>query len=179
MKDLILKHRRTLCILMVGYVAMPFFLLRQEGLGYDDFTVGYYKAQGADPASYRSDRWLYKDWLVAAYKPFTILNERQGRIAFELLIIGAWIALVRKLPDTWMGEALFIASFYPMFPCMEFDNVGGILPILCISPIGSLVAGLFKPYLFVFSGIHAIGFGLAAYHDRQFRMDKVPEPIRD
>jgi len=142
---------KTLFILLVSLIWMPHSLDRMERLGID-FPIYYRQASGIEQPG-----WLYPEYMEYVFEPFTLLSEREATLVFYWISVLAWILIVRKL-NSWI---LYFLSFYPALLMLEICNVTTILAYLVLTPIGSLAAGLCKPYLFVFSAIHAVKIAMA------------------
>lgn len=136
--------------ILVSTAWFPVSLIRINRLGYD-FPIYYYWAQGIK----RGD-WVYKDYVLYAFKPFTLLPLDWAFGVFYILMVLAWIGILKHLPHNLIGMALWVLSFYPMLLNLELGQITPILAWMCLFPAGSLLAGLVKPYCLIFSALHLI-----------------------
>ena len=132
--------------IIIGALWFPHSLLRNDRLGYDFFL--YYRH-----AKYGTKfGWLYAEWVTYIFKPFTLLPIEWAFTLWYGLLIYCWIVLIEKVP-TWR-LLIFALSCYPMLLILEVGQVTPILAVLCLTPLGSLLALLWKPYCGVFCLIH-------------------------
>lgn len=166
-------HRRALLILLFSHIFIYFARnWYRDLLGGDDFIAYYMTAAGSfDPSAWYASRMWYPEWAVRlVFMPFTLLEMETAWTVMYYLNVVAWIAFVRKLPDSVWGECAYIATFYPMSVLLGFANVQPILVYLATFPLGAVAAGVFKPYYFGFAILHAIGIGLAVYRQHSGRV---------
>ncbi len=149
-----MRNMQTYKLWLIGLATLiaaawfPHSLDRIRQLGYD-FPIYYYWAQGIQQGD-----WLYKDYVLYVFKPFTVLSLHWAFGVFYFLSLLAWMGIIRNLPNNWLGKTLGLISFYPMLLSLELGQVTPILSWMCLGPIGSVLAGLVKPYCFIFSCIH-------------------------
>jgi hypothetical protein len=141
---------KVITIILVATCWFPHSLERTTELGYD-FPIYYRQALGME-----DEGWLYAEYIVWVFRPLTLLDHGNAFLLFYALTVLAWVRVTARI-DSWF---LWAASFYPMLLILELGNVAGILAYLVLTPLGSLLAGLCKPYLLVFSAFHAIRFYL-------------------
>lgn len=135
-------------ICVIGICWYPHSLARVSRLGYD-LPIFWEAGRGN-----LVDGWLYRDWLAVIFTPLGWLPIWGGFLVVYLVSLYAWWKIGERVGWIW-----FLVSIYPMLLCLELGSLTAILGWMCLTALGSLVAGLFKPYLLVFSCIHAFRFG--------------------
>lgn len=108
--------------------------------------------------------WIYKDWLAVTWKPFTLFNIEMAANLWTLVGIIALLYTWYKIRNIRYASTLF-AVLLPFTVVSQISgNIQTELVALCLTPLGSIIAGLYKPYCFLFSALHA--FGYASYYKR-------------
>jgi hypothetical protein len=101
------------------------------------------------------DGWYYQDILSAIWIPFTLLPLEQSFIVWYILCSMGVIYTVKRILEIrygWLTIPFFLkASAWTL----GTGNVYPLLIPLCFTPVGTLVAGIFKPQLLVFMAFHA------------------------
>jgi hypothetical protein len=131
-------------IILVSFAWFPHSLERVHRLGYD-FTIYWMAGQGV----LRAD-WVYSDHLAPVFLALGALPHDVGFAVLYSLSVLAWLSFAGRVP----GLALLAA--YPMLLSLELGQITPVLAWLCLSPLGSIVAAWFKPYLAVFVVVHAV-----------------------
>ena len=119
---------------------------RNLTLGYD-FAI-YYLAGGGT----FTPGWVYADPLAYFFWPLSLPPFPLAFGVWYLVLALSWYGLARRLP-LW----LFLLSFYPALLGLETANVTLLLEWACLSPLGTVLASVFKPYLGLFVLLHAYG----------------------
>jgi hypothetical protein len=93
--------------------------------------------------------WYYKDWLafiwrvIESYQLWYVLSS-------VCVLILVWKLLEVKWGWVMVAPCLKVAGW-----TLGSGNIQPILALACITPLGCLVAGLVKPQLLSFMGVHA------------------------
>lgn len=141
------------CVIVVSMLWYPHSLFRTMSLGYD-FPIYYTKAL------YGEDRgWVYAEWIKWVFVPFTWVPYYQAHVIFYSLSLAAFLRITSKLASLRGGWILCVLSLYPYVLSQELCNVTIILAWACFSPVGALLAGAVKPFLFIFVLVHAFTGG--------------------
>jgi hypothetical protein len=136
---------RLVLIFIMGLLWFPHSLERVKSLGYD-FPIYLSKGKG----------WLYGDWVGWIFEPFRWLQFDYAFLLWYSVLVLCWILIISKTQEFRVGWVLWLCSFYPILLCLELGQITPLLAWLCLSPVGSVIAGFVKPYLFVFSIIWVV-----------------------
>ena len=142
-------------IIVLSFAWFPHSLARVKELGYD-FTIYWLAGQGI----FRAD-WVYSNHLAVVFAPLGALPHDVGFAVLYAGCVLAWLALGHLSPT------LAVLATYPFLLSLELGQIAPILAWLCLSPLGSLVAAWFKPYLVVFVILHAVAFTVRARRARR------------
>lgn len=129
-------------LIIISAAWFPHSLNRVNALGYD-FPIYYNAALDIDSG------WFYADWVRYVFYPLTFVPMDVGFAIWYSILVLTWIALSRQ-----MGAVLTLLSVYPMLLCLELGQITPILAWLCLTPLGGVLAGGVKPYLFGFVLLH-------------------------
>jgi len=154
--------RQFCLVLLVGLALFPYSLERTQRLGYD-FPIYYSAGSGDISSSYVSGAFVYSHRIAPIFSPLSRLPYPTafGVFYFSTLLSFAWmLAHFDRRSDVYPRVALVakILAGGSLFVILRCGNIGGILAFLCISPVGAVLAGCVKPYLFSFVVLHAAGF---------------------
>jgi hypothetical protein len=140
---------------------------------YWDRSVGFHKLGNIfsfDYAVYRTTalgdftwRWIYKDYLSSVFVPLTWGTYQFTFIVWYVILSLALVYVCFKLTRTFKYGWIAV-PFYLKFASITLaaGNIDALLGLACLSPVGVLIGGFFKPYL--------LGIGLV-YAYQIFRGD--------
>lgn len=139
-------------IVLVSIAWFPHSLQRNIELGYDWQIYYNFSKYGTEWG------WLYADWVKYVFKPFTLLPMEWAFGAWYAVLVSCWLYLVYRVRRTFgqsgFAWVLFAFSFYPMLLVLELGQVTPLLAVLCLTPLGTVLAGIIKPYCFGFLLVH-------------------------
>lgn len=98
--------------------------------------------------------WVYAEWLTIFFKPFIKMTDDAAISIWQTLSFTAYMAICIQLIGVPYGWILVFLSIKIAAVTLWTGNVSIILAWLCISPIGAMVACLFKPWLIVVVAFH-------------------------
>ena len=126
---------------------------------YWDRTVGFHVAGtfGCDFWCYVGDRpcWLYLPVLKIPFYLYRFMPWQAALVNWYCIQSVFVVYVVLKLMELPYGGFLSLAYVKIAGWTIAAGNVDPMLAGLCLTAPGSLVAGIFKPYLFAFSGLAA------------------------
>lgn len=122
-----------------------------------DFDV-YYNASTMGVGEYNATsppyQYCYPSWSIIFFYPMRFLEYSEAyRIHFALMAVSCWVILY-QIGRIKYGWILFIPAVKILSWSLVSGNTYPFLLALVISPVGTFLAGLFKPHLFVFGGIY-------------------------
>jgi hypothetical protein len=98
--------------------------------------------------------WCYPTWIAHLWKPFTWVDEVTAATIWWIVLIACYAILLLNLSLVNYGWLLILASAKPFSFVIRSGNISVVLAFLCLTPIGSAVACIFKPFLLPIVGIH-------------------------
>ncbi len=142
--------KKLVLILSALYLIHNYFYRQAYDACYQiDFRVDYNFAAYGDLFG-RS----YKDWTGIFWKPFALLPFESAFILWYAVCSICVLIIVWKLSEIPYGWILVFPFIKVAGWSLGSGNINPILAALCLTPLGCLVAGMVKPYLFGFMVIH-------------------------
>lgn len=131
-------------------------------------TMTYYRAAIGD----YNDDWVYKDYWRFLFLPMHLVNFKTAFLIWAGLQTISFITLTHYLFKVKYGWIFILAALPAYKGLLQCGNIDAILALAFIYPVGSVLAGILKPHLLVFTVLHAIR---ARYRARktQRSIDKV------
>ena len=143
--------KKFILILSALYLIRNYFYRQANGIMYRfDFNIDYNFAAYGD----RFGR-CYKDWTVIFWKPFILFPFGTAFVLWYTICTICVLIIVWKLLEIKYGWILVFPFIKVAGWSLGAGNINPILAALCLTPLGCLVAGMVKPYLFCFMAIHA------------------------
>lgn len=134
-----------------------------------DFLCYYHAAKGNSfwkPDNLNDEGyagWVYAEWLAIFFKPLTRMSDDAAIAVWQTLSMIAYITTCIQLIGVPYGWILVLLSIKIVAVVLWTGNVSIILTWLCLTPIGTMVACLFKPWLIVVVALHFWHNELAAW----------------
>lgn len=130
-------------IVIVSFSFFPHSLERIHTLGYD-FPIYYAAGRHVFLPGY-----VYSHSLWVFFWPLSWFTMDTAFAIWYAVSVLCWLSFAKKFP------VLAILGAYPMLLALELGQITPMLAWLCLTPLGSICAGIWKPYLFGFTLIHA------------------------
>ena len=152
---------RILLVAVLIIALFPYSLDRVVEKGYD-FPIYYRAGQGQIGTDYNTGAYVYSHRTAAVFWPLAQLPFSVAFAVFYLAtglaILTLFAALARAVPRyPVLATCAAILAGGAGFVILRCGNIAGLLALACTTPLGSVVAGCFKPHLFAFSVVHAAG----------------------
>ena len=101
--------------------------------------------------------WLYWNPLRFLWYPFALLPERTGHLLWYCIQCLSMCYVYSKLCGVPNGWLIAVASFkIVQVHCLNGGNIAPILLALMLTPLGAIVAGIFKPHLWTVALLHGV-----------------------
>lgn len=150
---------RVAIITAVAVAIFIYSLERTRDKGYD-FPIYYKAGQGEISSDYTAGAWVYSHKIAPACRPLAALPYP---LALGVFHAATWLALVGLYRRLARGFRAFpvlvvvagILGGGAAFVILRCGNITGILALMVTHPVGALLAGCVKPYLFAFVVLHA------------------------
>jgi hypothetical protein len=110
------------------------------------FAVYYDAAGGIAPPVMVNDYWCFPDFVRFLWVPFTWFDFSAALAVWMVLIHWAWLVIVWKLTDFPYGKLLAVLLQFPANSMVQSGNVGPILLLASIYPVGAAVSAIIKPH---------------------------------
>ena len=148
--------------LIAAAALFPYSLNRIQAKGYD-FPIYYKAGQGDISTDYAKGAYVYNGKTAAIFWPLARLPMW---LAFGIFYAATVVALVWllfglcRVGGQWPHLAALAGLLLggASLIILRCGNINGLLAVLCISPLGSVLAGCVKPYLWAFTAVHAAIF---------------------
>jgi hypothetical protein len=144
-------------IIAIAYVVFDPVLFKRnyedcDFLCYYRAAKGDFKKQDGYPEGFAG--WCYPKWLAYVWKPLTAFDETSAATMWWVITVAAYAIILLNLSMVNYGWILILASAKPFAFVIRSGNISVLLAALCLTPVGSAVACIFKPFLLPIVGIH-------------------------
>jgi hypothetical protein len=118
---------------------------------------------GVDFAVYRQagmqlqdSGWLYLPPLRWLFTSFAVFPPFEAYVIFGVVNFAIFVQLPLKLSEYPYGWILALVVTKIAAWTLVSGNIAPALAALCLTPAGCILAGVFKPYLFIFLVLHLL-----------------------
>jgi hypothetical protein len=153
-----------LAIVAVGFV-LYWYSLRRTLATHDDFPWYYAAGQGVMIPKGKDAWYVISPKLLPTFSWMRDLAYQQAfTIAYVTAVVSFWLLMRRllqrlsEIPCTVICVA--VVSGVAWIDVLRLGNMGGLLAFAVTTPLGAVLAMLYKPYLVVFVVLHAATFAV-------------------
>ena len=120
-----------------------------------DFDVYYGHETGTTPKAVEG-MWFYSKLAGWEMSPLVWFSKRTSYIFWTSLMVGAYFLSVHKLLQVQDGWIIALLTLKPFTMSIIFGNIQPMLGLLCLTPLGMVLAVTIKSYCSGFLVLFAI-----------------------